>query len=180
MRAILALLACLLAAPAATAQSRAETQLVHAWLAEMNPRSIARGEEVCGFVLRAPSGDLRIGKPGWGGAVSCTMGQVPAGHVVVSSWHTHGAAMPGYDGEVPSTLDVETDMENGRNGWVATPGGRLWFINGETGFIYQVCGRGCLPADPGFVPEQYGPVAESFSLGALRRRFAANLGLGRQ
>ncbi|PIV74581.1 MAG: hypothetical protein COW55_08650 [Rhodobacteraceae bacterium CG17_big_fil_post_rev_8_21_14_2_50_65_11] len=180
MRAIFALVVGLLVAPAASAQSAAEVELVHAWLSEVNPQSIARGQEVCGFLLRAPSGEIGIGKPGWGGPVSCAMGQVPEGHSVVASWHTHSAFTPGYDGEVPSTLDVETGMAQGRNGWVATPGGRLWFVDGDTGFLYQVCGRSCLPADPGFIPERYGPVAESYSLGALRRRFAANLGLAIQ
>lgn len=178
MRAIFALLALLLPAFPTAAQNVEETELVHTWLAQVNAQSIAENREICGYVLRSPDGELAIGLTGWGGAATCTMGQVPEGHTVLSSWHTHSAYTPGYDGEVPSTIDVETDMVQGRNGWVATPGGRLWFINGDTGMIYQVCGAGCLPADPAFVPQQYGPVEASYTLGALRRRFAANLGLG--
>lgn len=68
-------------------------------------------------------------------------------------------------------LDVEGDMSFGVNGWVATPGGRLWFIDGETGSTRQVCGRDCLPSDPNFFAEDYGPVAKEYTFEQLRRRF---------
>lgn len=172
MRLLSALLVLVLAAPATLAQSVEETELVHALLRNMNRESIQYDREVCGHILRAPSGRLEVSKVSWGGPASCAMLPVPAGYTVLSSWHTHAAWAPGYDGEVPSTVDVEGDMARGINGWVSTPGGRLWFVNGQTGFIYQVCGRNCLPSDPGFVAEEHGPVEKMYTLAELRRRFA--------
>jgi hypothetical protein len=89
----------------------------------------------------------------------------------VSSWHTHAAWARGYDGEVPSIQDVEGDMSMGVNGWVATPGGRLWFVDGNTGALGRSAGADCLPVDPGFVPEEHGPVPDALSLDGLYQRF---------
>jgi hypothetical protein len=172
MRVFPALAALLLSFQAAAAQSVEETELAHALLRGMNPQSITHNREVCGYILRAPSGRLEISKASWGGPASCGTLPVPEGYTILSSWHTHAAWAEGYDGEVPSTIDVQGDMAMGINGWVATPGGRLWFINGQTGFMYQVCGRDCLPSDPGFYPEEHGPVEKQYTLAELRRRFA--------
>ena len=94
---------------------------------------------------------------------------------VVSSWHTHAAWARGYDGEVPSIQDVEGDMRQGiKNGWVGTPGGRLWHVDGRTGDMRQVCGRAACPEDPGLLPEEHGPVSEAYTLDGLYARFGRN------
>jgi hypothetical protein len=36
------------------------------------------------------------------------------------------------------------DMEEGVNGYVATPGGRFWYIDGDRGVATQICGPGAL------------------------------------
>ena len=153
------------------AQSEEETEFVMALLANLNTQSIQFNREVCGFIVRHPDGRLESTKLSWGTEASCASSPVPPGLEPISSWHTHAAWGRGYDGEVPSTIDVEGDMRFGVNGWVSTPGGRLWFINGQTGDMHQVCGRDCLPSDPGFVPEEHGPVAKEYSLEELRARF---------
>lgn len=159
-----------LATPAA-AQSAAETAYVLALMRGMNQLSVRFDREVCGFVLRDAEGRYASTKVSWGGHASCASLPLGPGVVAVSSWHTHAAFAQDYDGEVPSIQDVEGDMAMGVNGWVATPGGRLWFVDGRTGDLRQVCGRGCLPSDPGFVPEIYGAVPEDFSLDRLYARF---------
>ncbi len=170
MRNISALIVSLFLALPSYAQSVQETELVHALFRGMNPQSIEHNREVCGYIVLSPSGQLEVSKASWGGEASCATLPVPPGYTILSSWHTHAAWGRGYDGEVPSTIDVEGDMRLGINGWVATPGGRLWFINGQTGFMYQVCGRECLPTDPNFFPEEHGPVEKQYTLAQLRRR----------
>lgn len=159
-----------LAGPCA-AQSDEETEFVTALLTNLNPLSIEFNREVCGHIVRHPDGRLETTKLSWGTEASCASLPPPGGAQILSSWHTHAAWGRGYDGEVPSTIDVEGDMRTGLNGWVSTPGGRLWFINGQTGHMHQVCGRDCLPSDPGFVPEEHGPVDKEYSLEGLRARF---------
>jgi hypothetical protein len=162
---------CLSAPVPVAAQSEGETAFVMALMRGMNQLSVRFDREVCGFVLRAEDGRYASTKVSWGGAASCASLPLQPGMVPVSSWHTHAAWARGYDGEVPSIQDVEGDMSMGVNGWVATPGGRLWFVDGRTGALRQVCGRGCLPVDPGFVPEEHGPVPDALSLDGLYGRF---------
>lgn len=175
MRSLTALLlaaALSVAAPSPlAAQSAGETAYVQALMRAMNQLSVRFNREVCGFVLRDPDGSYSSTKVSWGGGASCASLPLQPGVTPVSSWHTHAAWARGYDGEVPSIQDVEGDMRLGVNGWVATPGGRLWFVDGRTGTVRQICGRGCLPVDPGFVPEEHGPVPEAFSLDSLYARF---------
>ncbi|MEM6609772.1 MAG: DUF4329 domain-containing protein [Pseudomonadota bacterium] len=155
----------------AHAQSAEETEFATALLTNLNPLSIEFNREVCGFIVRRPDGGLDSTKMSWGTEASCASSPIPPELEPISSWHTHAAWGRGYDGEVPSTIDVEGDMRFGVNGWVATPGGRLWFIDGTTGTMRQVCGRDCLPSDPNFFPEEHGPVEKEYTLDELRRRF---------
>lgn len=168
-----ALLAVGLLAPAAPvrAQSAQETAFVLGLMESMNALSVRFNREVCGYVLRHPNGAYSSTKVSWGGHASCASLPVVPGMDVVSSWHTHAAWGRGYDGEVPSIQDVEGDMRMGVNGWVGTPGGRLWHVDGRTGSMRQVCGRGCLPEDPNFFPEEHGPVGETYTLDGLYARF---------
>lgn len=172
MRVILACLFMLFSTPVTQAQDIEEQEFARALLTNFNALSIEFNREVCGFIVRRQGNlELETTKVSWGGHASCASLPVPQGLDVLSSWHTHAAWGEGYDGEVPSTIDVEGDMRMGVNGWVSTPGGRLWFIEGRTGNMRQVCGRGCLPSDPNFFPEEHGPVAKSYSLDGLFARF---------
>lgn len=160
----------LFAAPA-VAQDARETEFVMGLMASMNQLSVRFNREVCGFILQDAAGTYTTTKVSWGGEASCASLPLEQGMRAVSSWHTHAAWDVAYDGEVPSIQDVEGDMGFGVNGWVGTPGGRLWFVDGTTGTMRQVCGRDCLPSDPAFLQEDFGPVAEVYSLDGLYQRF---------
>ncbi len=168
--AALAAVAAVASAPV-QAQDARETEFVMGLMESMNQLSVRFNREVCGFILQDAEGNYYSTKVSWGGEASCASLPLEPGARAVSSWHTHAAWGLGYDGEVPSIQDVEGDMRYGVNGWVGTPGGRLWFVDGTTGFMTQVCGRDCLPVDPNFFPEEHGPVAESYSLDGLYQRF---------
>ena len=155
----------------APAQSAQETAFVMGLMESMNALSVRFDREVCGYILRHPNGAYSSTKVSWGGHASCASLPVMDGMDVVSSWHTHAAWAAQYDNEVPSIQDVEGDMRMGVNGWVGTPGGRLWFVDGQTGFMRQICGPGCLPEDPNSVEGSQGPVGESYTLDGLYARF---------
>lgn len=158
-------------APTANAQDAEEMQFVQGLMESMNQLSVRFNREVCGFILQDADGTFSSTKASWGGEASCASMPLEPGQRAVSSWHTHAAWGLGYDGEVPSIQDVEGDMRFGVNGWVGTPGGRLWYVDGTTGTMTQACGRDCLPADPNFFPEEHGPVAETYTLDGLYTRF---------
>lgn len=169
--AAIATAATLALAPTAQAQDAREAEFVMGLMESMNQLSVRFNREVCGFILQDAQGNYSSTKASWGGEASCASMPLEPGVRAVSSWHTHAAWGQGYDGEVPSIQDVEGDMRFGVNGWVATPGGRLWFVDGTTGHLHQHCGRSCLPEDPNFFPEEHGPVAEAYSLDGLYQRF---------
>lgn len=171
MRVFMALLILGLIGTTAAAQSAAETAFVKRLFVEIQHASFAAGREFCGTIGLTGDGALVASRPRRGRATSCRPRDAWTAEVIIASYHTHGAFDPRGDSEVPSPDDVWSDIEDGTDGWVATPGGRLWFIDGATGVSRQVCGLGCLPMDPAFRPGFMGPVPESFTLDALERFF---------
>ena len=44
--------------------------------------------------------------------------------------------------------DIEADEDEGVDGFVATPGGRLWYVDTKDMIVRQLCSLNCLPQDP--------------------------------
>ncbi|WP_245824414.1 DUF4329 domain-containing protein [Pseudoruegeria aquimaris] len=167
------MLAALLAPPAAVAQSPEEIRFAKAFLNALQERSFARNREYCGYFGLTAEGRLAATRPRRGQADSCTLrwsGQIR----IFASYHTHGAFDPGHFNEFPSSADIESDRDEGIDGYVATPGGRLWFIDGERAVARLICGPGCLKQDPGFIPGLDGAIPEVLSLGQVRRWESGN------
>ena len=155
----------------AYAQSAKELAFVKSLMINLQERSFDANREFCGTIGIDEDGALVSSKPRRGWRSSCRPRDSRDAVEIISSFHTHGAFTTKSDSEVPSVNDVEADMSEGTNGWVATPGGRLWFINGQTGFAQMVCGLGCLPQDPDFEAGWSGPIPRSFTLEQLRDFF---------
>ena len=58
---------------------------------------------------------------------------------------------------------MEGDADEGIDGYVATPGGRLWYLDTVDMVASQLCGIGCLPRDPKFVAGQNGEIVLSYT-----------------
>lgn len=169
--AVLVCLAALLPEPL-RGQSATELEAARAILSELQLRSFSENREYCGYIGLMPDGTYMATEVTRGRSHSClSRGDESRFVEVTASFHTHGAFDWDSDSEVPSTDDVLGDMEEGVNGYVATPGGRLWFIDGARGVATQICGPGCLPQDPDFVAGAAGPIAERYSLYDLEARF---------
>jgi len=151
-------------------RSAAEVAFIKARLNAIQPRSIAEDREYCGYLGLLPNGDFAISPPKRGASAGCTPANPPANMRIIASYHTHAAYAPRYDSEVPSSTDLQGDISEGINGYVSTPGGRLWFTDGAARNTVQLCGVGCLASDPRFRPERDNPVRQSYTLAALRRR----------
>lgn len=152
------------------AQDAHVTALARAVLAQIQERSIANRREYCGMIGRDATGRLVLGKVRKGSAGACRPPRDPAGFIAVASFHTHGAYDPDYDNEVPSVGDVLSDMKEATDGYIATPGGRLWFVDRRDGTVRLLCGPGCLPVDPDHVPDPDLPVRDTYTLPALKAR----------
>lgn len=152
----------------AEAQAAELRAVARAALKRLQPYSVAQDREHCGMILRRADGALTVTPAAAGTEDSCVIAyDVRPGEVAVASFHTHAAYAPGYDNELPSVQDVTSDMAFGVDGFVATPAGRLWHIDGATGDVTLVCGPRCLPWDPD-APALRG-LAARYDLAKLRR-----------
>ncbi len=152
-----------LAAPVVANDAPAdEIALVTEMFAKIQPISIGENVEYCGEMGFDADGVLRISEPVKGEEASC-LPEVDQNIVIVTaSYHTHGAYSPDYFNEVPSVTDIEADEEEGIDGYVATPGGRLWYVDTTDMEVSQLCGLGCLYADPDFIQGSDGHIAQSY------------------
>lgn len=154
----------------AAAQSVDEEALMRATLDELNIRSFAEGIEFCGYVGFTADGELAVSPATAGDESSCLADDPTNLDLIVASYHTHGDFSTEYSSETPSGTDMEGDEEEGIDGWVSTPGGRLWYIDTTDMVTFQVCGIGCLAQDPEFVAGDDGFIAEEYSYDALVER----------
>jgi hypothetical protein len=88
---------------------------------------------------------------------------------LLASFHTHGTYSPYYASEFPTVTDMMSDAAEDIDGYISTPGGRLWYVDTDTMTVRQLCGRGCLPQDPNYRPEDDGPLRPVFTIADLRR-----------
>lgn len=152
----------------AAAQVPQETELARNVLTWLQPLSFAQQREYCGYLALNRAGTLIVTPPVAGNRAGCAAA-FPSDLAVVASYHTHGTFDEGYHNEVPSTVDIESDSMFYINGYVATPGGRFWYIDGRARTARQICGLGCLPAAPMFRKGAGGAVAEVYTYDMLRR-----------
>ncbi|MFC4669772.1 DUF4329 domain-containing protein [Seohaeicola nanhaiensis] len=140
-----------------------EVALVIRKLGPLQTMSFATDREFCGYLLEGRGGVLFFTKMTRGGRDGCTPRMPDSGPRVVASVHTHGSYDPQVPAEFPTTLDLESDRREGVAGYVATPGGRLWYIDSVRMVTYQLCGTGCLPQDPDFHDGDDGVIAIRYS-----------------
>jgi hypothetical protein len=145
------------------AQQADEVALVKGIYETLNSTSIAQNVEYCGYVGFNADGQLIASKPTLGNVDSCLADDPKFIEIITASYHTHGGHSPDYFNEVPSGADMEGDADEGIDGYVATPGGRLWYIDTVDMVASQLCGIGCLPRDPKFVAGQNGEIVLSYT-----------------
>ena len=140
-------------------------------LGAMQARSFAEKVELCAIIYEDSEGDLGTSRILAGDEATCDLRYFDEpGMAPVASIHTHGAFNEDYDSELPSLLDLEGDIESGLDGYVATPGGRLWRVNWQEERAELVCREGCLAQDPAYRPCPGDPVAAAYSLRQLAAR----------
>ena len=151
--------------PAAQADAFARS-----FLNTIQARSFRERRELCGYFIQQSDGRIAATEPVPGTFASCAQPAPRAGEGIFASYHTHGAYGPQYDNEVPSLTDLLSDFEFGLDGYVSTPGGRVWRIEFDSRDTLQVCGQGCVAVDPGYVPDNESGILQRFTVDDLRRR----------
>ncbi|WP_425091369.1 DUF4329 domain-containing protein [Tropicimonas sp. S265A] len=154
------------AVPVSAQDAAAEIAFVKSLFAELQPKSFRSNREYCGYIGYDRRGRLVATRARRGGADHCEP-RWPWRFDPVASFHTHAAYDPEAWSEIPSGSDMESDEAEGVDGYVATPGGRLWYIDSTDMIASQICGVGCLSQDPAFLPETDIVILQSYSYDAL-------------
>ncbi|MEM9501876.1 MAG: DUF4329 domain-containing protein [Pseudomonadota bacterium] len=124
-----------------------------AQLDRLQSRSFSESVEYCGFIWEDGDGNLDTSPVFRGEEATCGYEfQWPLGVKPVAGYHTHGGYDPRFDDEVPSITDMEGDIKSRIDGYVSTPGGRLWRIDWQEETAHQICGEGCLSQDSDYRP----------------------------
>ena len=131
---------------AGQAQRADEVALAKSYLSQLQDRSFRNNREYCAYMFRRPDGSLGTSKAYRGTEAKCRIRNFRFEGTGVGSMHTHGGYVAGYDNEVPSLGDLQLEVDTGTDGFVATPAGRFWHIDGRRGRVRLICGPGCLPS----------------------------------
>ncbi len=153
----------------ATAQSLSANYLSN-FFAPIQERSIAENREYCGYFGLNAAGKLIATKPKRGRADSCSADPSDEMVEVIASYHTHGSFHIDADSETPSSDDLEADMYEEIDGYVATPGGRIWKNDWDRGRAILLCDRNCTVSDPDYDSHAFPPVNNSYTLDGLYDR----------
>lgn len=153
----------------AVPQTQDEVAFVSRLFNDIQVQSIAEDREYCGLIGIDAGGDFVATEPRRGRTASCLPPDPGfANFQVIASYHTHGSSSPDYFTEIPSFDDMRTDIEDGTDGYIATPGGRMWYVDARARVARQICGLNCLIPDPNHTDDPDYPVYQSYTLDDLR------------
>ncbi|MEO0693334.1 MAG: DUF4329 domain-containing protein [Pseudomonadota bacterium] len=147
-----------------------EDAYARAFLDILQERTLSTGREYCGYFGYDAEGRIVATPARRGRIASCLPPVPPVDMDVFASFHTHGSFNRNYFNETPSSDDIITDRAEGIIGYVSTPGGRIWRVDGPGAFAEQVCGLACVHSDPNFVPGSDGDIPDTLTLREIRRR----------
>lgn len=149
-------------------------QFARSKLTELQARSFAEDIELCSLIAENARGELVARTVLTGDTGTCDLAYFDVRSLLPrATVHTHAGYNEEFDSEVPSSMDLEGDFASQIDGYISTPGGRLWHVDYRDRVARQICGEGCLPRDENYrscnAPE---PEAE-YTLTTLRAREAS-------
>ena len=140
--------------------------VAEAVLMEAQALSLANNREYCGYIAFNAADKLQFTAPIRGDIESCEPPVVPDSWELIASYHTHGALDPNnpdFSFELPSSSDLESDSDEGVDGYLSTPGGRFWFIDTVDELVILLGDAGYFESDQLFVEEIDCPVQAEYS-----------------
>lgn len=154
----------------ALAGSKEIEALAKSVLRDLQAPSIRQSREYCGIIYYTSAGELKAGPAKRGSRARCRA-RIPRDvYELVGTYHTHGGYLEGYDNEVPSITDLEGEVLSRTIGYVSTPGGRFWLVDGVRREIQLICGPKCMPWDPRFDDGNFGKIKSRYSAKQLYER----------
>lgn len=165
----LVIVALALSSGSASAQSLS-VKYLSKFFAALQEKSLAENREYCGYFGLNEAGTVIATPPKRGRADSCTADPSDDMVEVFASYHTHGSFDYEADAETPSSDDLEADIYEQIDGYVATPGGRIWKNDWKRERAILLCDRNCTVSDPDYDSQAFAPVNNSYTLDGLYDR----------
>ena len=131
-------------------QSEAEINYVKSILKDAQTLSFESNREYCGYITLNETGDFSHTDFIKGKKNHCTANAPNDEVITLASFHTHGAFSEEHDSEIPSSDDLKADIYEGLDGYISTPGGRLWYSSAMDKGVTLICNRNCLLSDPDY------------------------------
>lgn len=152
-------------APRPLPQTQAEIAFAADLFNGLQGQSINEAREYCGLIGVDAAGHYVATPARRGGTSSCLPPETAGpGITVLASYHTHGAYDPDFLTEIPSFDDIRTDIEDDTDGYIATPGGRFWYVDARAKEARLICGAMCLVSDVRFKEDPEFPVRDRYTL----------------
>ncbi|EPJ46192.1 MAG: hypothetical protein OFPII_22190 [Osedax symbiont Rs1] len=136
----------------------------------IQPQSFANNREYCGYIGYNDEAQFVATPPKKGKPDSCLPEEPPLDFDLIGSYHTPGAFSVDADSELPSYEDMLADIAEDIDGFIATPGGRIWQTDTLDGIARMVCDRNCVLADPDFIEDIQYRVDKTYTLQQLMNR----------
>jgi len=150
-------------------QTDAEIRFTKGVLDAAQAASIANNREYCGYIGLNRDGSF-VATPAKQGRKNSCLARRPQDIQILASYHTHGAFTVNYDTKAPSVSDLEADIFEGIDGYIATPGGRVWYDDSSRRAAVLLCGINCITSDPNFIQYESLPAGTVFNIGDLLDR----------
>lgn len=134
-------------------QTQAEIAFAKSVLNDLQIQSFEMNREYCGYIGVDGTGAFVASEPARGRQGSCRADEPGEGMDVLASYHTHGGYSQAHDSEIPSLDDLRADVAEGVDGYISTPGGRVWFNDAKAHRSRQICSLNCVAMDAKFVED---------------------------
>lgn len=159
------------ATPAIAEQPSAEEiAFVKSFFQSLQQKSFKNNREYCGY-FGFNDQDEFVATPAKKGKQDSCWPNDPGDELALfASYHTHGAFSVEADSELPSSDDLKADIEEELDGYIATPGGRIWFNDSLAGTATLLCDNNCVLSDPKFDGDLLDPTRRKYTLRQLIQR----------
>jgi len=135
-------------------------------------KSIQNNREYCGYIGLNSDNEFVATRARRGSSKSCRPSLFFETFTVLASYHTHGSYSENYHSELPSDDDLKSDIEEGVDGYVSTPGGRVWFSDSRKKLAYMICPENCVLSDENYKPDTKGSLQKRYTLDELINYFS--------
>jgi len=149
-------------------RTQAETDFAKKTLAALQRKSFKENSEYCGYIGLDETGQYIATPPKRGRKGSCISKSVSDDFQILASYHTHGAYSDNFDSEIPSSDDLLGDIEEGIDGYIATPGGRVWFSDARARHVEMLCTEACIAQDQNYDASDMSGIKRLYTLEDLQ------------